>query len=94
MALLTPVVIAEAKGAIVTDADGNSLIDFAGGIGALALGHCPEAVTRAIQRQAEKLIHTCALVASYEPFVEVVEMLNNITPGRGPKKKRSSQQRR
>jgi len=86
MALLTPVVIAEAKGAIVTDADGSTLLDFAGGIGALALGHCPEKVTRAIQRQAEKLIHTCALVASYEPFVEVVELLNKITPGEGPKK--------
>ena len=86
MALLTPVVIAEAKGAIITDVDGNSLIDFAGGIGALALGHCPDAVSQALKRQAEKLIHTCALVASYEPFIEVVEMLNKIAPGKGPKK--------
>lgn len=86
MALLTPVAIAEARGAIVEDVDGNTLIDFAGGIGALALGHCPGAVTSSIQRQAESLIHTCALVASYEPFVQVVEMLNDIAPGEGPKK--------
>ena len=86
MALLTPVAIDHAQGALVTDLDGNTLIDFAGGIGALALGHCPPQVSRAMQKQAEKLIHTCALVASYEPFVEVVELLNRVTPGPGPKK--------
>ena len=86
MALLTPVAIDHALGALVTDLDGNTLIDFAGGIGALALGHCPPQVTRAMQKQAEKLIHTCALVASYEPFVEVVELLNRIAPGPGPKR--------
>ena len=86
MALLTPVVIAEAKGAAVTDVDGNTLIDFAGGIGALAAGHCHERVVQAIQEQAEKLIHTCPLVASYDPFVEVVELLNDLAPGEGPKR--------
>ena len=34
MALLTPVVIAEAKGALIKDIDGNILLDFAGGIDA------------------------------------------------------------
>ncbi|MEW5959721.1 MAG: 4-aminobutyrate--2-oxoglutarate transaminase [Chloroflexota bacterium] len=86
MALLTPVAIAEAQGSIVIDLDGNTLLDFAGGIGALAVGHCPSEVVQAIQKQAEKLIHTCALVASYESFVEVVELLNKITPGESPKK--------
>jgi 4-aminobutyrate aminotransferase/(S)-3-amino-2-methylpropionate transaminase len=86
MALLTPVVIAKAKGAAVTDVDGNILIDFAGGIGALAAGHCPDSVVGAMQDQAEKLIHTCPLVASYEPFVEVVELLNDIAPGEGPQR--------
>ena len=86
MALLTPVVIDHAKGAVVTDVDGNTLIDFAGGIGALAAGHCPDQVVRAMQTQAEELIHTCPLVASYEPFVDVVELLNDIAPGEGPKR--------
>jgi 4-aminobutyrate aminotransferase/(S)-3-amino-2-methylpropionate transaminase len=86
MALLTPVVIAEASGAVITDVDRNTLIDFAGGIGALAAGHCPEKVVRAMGEQATKLIHTCPLVASYEPFVEVVELLNEIAPGPGPKR--------
>ena len=86
MALLTPVVISKAKGATITDVDGNTLLDFAGGIGALAAGHCPDNVVDAIKKQSEKLIHTCPLVASYEPFVEVVELLNKIAPGDFPKR--------
>ncbi len=86
MALLTPVVIDQAEGAVVTDVDGNTLLDFAGGIGALATGHCPERVVAAIRNQTGKLIHTCALVASYEPFIEVVELLNRLATGKGPKR--------
>ena len=86
MALLTPVVISSAKGALIKDADGNTLLDFAGGIGALAAGHCPNKVVDAMKAQLENLIHTCPLVASYEPFVEVVELLNEIAPGDGPKR--------
>jgi 4-aminobutyrate aminotransferase/(S)-3-amino-2-methylpropionate transaminase len=86
MALLTPVAIARAKGSAVVDLDGNTLLDFAGGIGALAVGHCPPNVVKAMSEQAEQLIHTCALVASYESFVYVVERLNEISPGEGPKR--------
>jgi 4-aminobutyrate aminotransferase/(S)-3-amino-2-methylpropionate transaminase len=86
MALLTPVVISSAKGALIKDIDGNTLLDFAGGIGALAAGHCPDNVVNAMKLQSEKLVHTCPLVATYEPFVEVVELLNQIAPGDFPKK--------
>lgn len=78
--------IAKAEGAIVTDVDGNTLLDFAGGIGALAVGHCPPAVVQAVQQQAADLIHFCAIVGTYEPYVRVVELLNEITPGDFPKK--------
>lgn len=76
----------KAEGAVVTDADGNTLLDFAGGIGALAAGHCPPAVVDALKQQAENLIHFCAIVGTYEPYVRVVELLNEITPGDMPKK--------
>jgi 4-aminobutyrate aminotransferase/(S)-3-amino-2-methylpropionate transaminase len=85
-AKLTQIAIARAEGATVTDVDGNTLLDFAGGIGALAVGHCPPNVVDAIQAQAENLIHLCAIVGTYEPYVEVAELLNEITPGAGPKK--------
>ncbi len=85
-ARLTPLAIARAEGAVVEDVDGNRLLDFAGGIGTLALGHCPPRVVEAITAQAERLIHACAIVASYEPFVQVAERLNELTPGSFAKK--------
>ncbi len=84
--MLTPIAVAHARGCAVTDADGNTFIDFAGGIGALAVGHCPEAVVGAIRAQAEQLLHMCSIVASYEPFVAVCERLNTIAPGEFAKK--------
>ncbi|HVU14713.1 MAG TPA: 4-aminobutyrate--2-oxoglutarate transaminase [Phototrophicaceae bacterium] len=80
------IVITEAKGAALTDADGNTLIDLAGGIGVLAVGHCPPNVVAAIKDQAEKLIHFCAIVGTYEPYVQVAELMNEVTPGDYPKK--------
>ena len=47
--------VSHAKGAIITDADGNELIDFAGGIGVVNAGHCPEPVVKAIQEQDEEI---------------------------------------
>ena len=82
----TDVVIDRAEGALVIDVDGNTLIDMAGGIGMLATGHCPPSVVAAITAQAGRLIHPCALVATYEPYVALCELLNEITPGDFPKK--------
>jgi 4-aminobutyrate aminotransferase/(S)-3-amino-2-methylpropionate transaminase len=82
----TTVAVERAEGATVTDVDGNTLLDFAGGIGALAVGHCPPNVVQALQDQAEKLIHLCAIVGTYEPYVRAAELLNEVTPGDFPKK--------
>jgi len=81
-----PIFVEEAKGAIIKDVDGNTYIDFYGGIGALNAGHCPEPVVKAIQEQAEKLLHTCFMVTMYEPYVELAEKITAISPGRFPKK--------
>ena len=82
----TDVVVERAHGALVEDVDGNTLIDFAGGIGMLAVGHSPAPVVEAIQRQAEKYIHPCSLVGTYEPYIQLAELLNEITPGSFRKK--------
>jgi 4-aminobutyrate aminotransferase/(S)-3-amino-2-methylpropionate transaminase len=82
----TDVVVERADGGLVFDVDGNTFIDFAGGIGMLGAGHCPPAVVRAIQDQAAKYIHPCALVTTYEPYVRLAELLNEITPGTFRKK--------
>jgi 4-aminobutyrate aminotransferase/(S)-3-amino-2-methylpropionate transaminase len=83
---LTSIAVASGHGAIVVDVDGNHLIDLAGGIGVLAVGHTPEAVVEAMQRQAADLVHMCAIVATYEPYVDLAERLNAIAPGDFPKK--------
>ncbi len=85
-AKLTNIAVASAHGAAVIDVDGNTLLDFAGGIGVLAVGHTPENVVTALQEQAAKLIHMCSIVATYEPFVEVCELLNGAAPGDFAKK--------
>jgi 4-aminobutyrate aminotransferase/(S)-3-amino-2-methylpropionate transaminase len=82
----TAVAIERAQGAVLTDVDGNTLLDLAGGIGVLAVGHCPPNVVMALQDQAEKLIHMCAIVATYEPYVRVAELMNEIAPGDHAKK--------
>jgi 4-aminobutyrate aminotransferase / (S)-3-amino-2-methylpropionate transaminase / 5-aminovalerate transaminase len=82
----TDVVVDHAEGALVTDVDGNTLIDLAGGIGMTAAGHCPPTVVAAIEQQARKLLHPCALVATYEPYIALCELLNEVTPGDFPKK--------
>jgi 4-aminobutyrate aminotransferase/(S)-3-amino-2-methylpropionate transaminase len=82
----TDVVIDHAEGARVYDVDGNTLVDLAGGIGMSLVGHCPPTVVAAIEAQAKKLLHPCALVTTYEPYVALCELLNEVTPGAFPKK--------
>jgi len=86
LAKSTDVVVASARGAKVHDVDGNTLLDFAGGIGMLAVGHSPPGLVEAMHAQAQNLVHVCALVATYEPYVRLCEVLNEITPGAHPKK--------
>lgn len=49
---LTPTFAAEAHGAQAVDVDGNSYIDFAGGIGVLNVGHTHPKVVRAVVKSA------------------------------------------
>ncbi len=86
LAKSTEVVVEKAEGGIVWDADGNQLLDFAGGIGMINVGHRPETVVNAIKAQLDKYIHTCSLVTTYEPYIELAELLNSLTPGTFPKK--------
>src|SRR5216683_2304481 len=81
-----PVFAAKADGAIIEDVDGNRFIDFAGGIGAMNIGHSRPEVTRAIVEQAEKFTHTCFSVMMYESYIALAERLSKLTPGTFPKK--------
>jgi len=83
---MTPIAVSSAKGATVTDVDGNTYIDFAGGIGVLNIGHRPDEVVKAIKEQADKYLHTCFHVTFYESYIRLANKLNIITPGQFPKK--------
>jgi len=78
---ITTAFITRAAGAIMVDADGRELIDFAGGIGVNNVGHCHPKVVAAIKDQAEKFIHTCFHVAPYEEYIELAARLNELAPG-------------
>nr|WP_104373416.1 4-aminobutyrate--2-oxoglutarate transaminase [Desulfocucumis palustris] len=82
----TPIFVDEAKGAMLKDVDGNTFIDFYGGIATLNAGHCPEPVVNAIKEQADKLLHTCFMVTMYEPYVALAEKIAELAPGNFPKK--------
>ena len=86
LARSTDVVVDRAEGARVIDVDGNTLLDLAGGIGMALVGHCPPAVVEAVEAQARRLLHPCALVATYEPYVALCELLAELVPGDFPKK--------
>jgi 4-aminobutyrate aminotransferase/(S)-3-amino-2-methylpropionate transaminase len=81
-----PVFVAEAHGASLVDVDGNRLLDFAGGIGCLNVGHTSEAVVRAASAQLSRLTHGCFHVTPYEGYVALAERLNRLTPGAFAKK--------
>ena len=82
----TPVFVARGSGARVFDVDDNALLDFAGGIGTLNVGHAQPDVVRAAREQLERFTHACFAVTPYESYVALAEKLNAIAPGRGAKK--------
>src|SRR5690348_18342219 len=83
---VTPIAVVHAEGALITDADGNRLIDFAGGIGVVNTGHRHPSVVAAVRDQLDRYAHVSFPVSTYEPYVELAERLNHITPGEHPKR--------
>jgi 4-aminobutyrate aminotransferase/(S)-3-amino-2-methylpropionate transaminase len=77
---VTAATVARGAGALLTDLEGNELIDFAGGIGVMNAGHGNEKVVAAIREQAGRLLHTCFHVATYEPYVALCEKLVSLFP--------------
>jgi 4-aminobutyrate aminotransferase / (S)-3-amino-2-methylpropionate transaminase / 5-aminovalerate transaminase len=79
--IATPMFAQEAKGALLTDVDGNTFIDFGGGIGVMNVGHANPRVVEAVKDQVERFTHTCFYVTEYEPYIELAERLNSLVPG-------------
>lgn len=83
---VTPIFVARAEEAVIEDVDGNRMIDFAGGLGCLIVGHRAPGVVRAARAQLDRYLHTCFHVTPYEGYVRLAERLNALVPGDFPKK--------
>jgi 4-aminobutyrate aminotransferase / (S)-3-amino-2-methylpropionate transaminase / 5-aminovalerate transaminase len=83
---MSPIFVAGGEGANILDVDGNRFIDFAGGIGVLNVGRGNPRVMKAVHEQLERFVHECFHVGLYEPYLEVAEALNRLTPGDHEKK--------
>ena len=77
-------------GATLTDVDGNTFIDFTGGVGCLNVGHSHPQVVAAAQEQLARFSHTDFTIVPYEVYVTLAERLCELAPVAGPRRRRSS----
>jgi len=86
LSVFIPVVIERGEGATLTDVDGNTFIDFTGGVGCLNVGHANSRVVAAVPEQAAKFFHTDFTIVPYEVYVTLAERLTATAPISGPVK--------
>jgi 4-aminobutyrate aminotransferase/(S)-3-amino-2-methylpropionate transaminase len=75
-----PIVADRARGSTITDVDGNTFVDFVGGVGVANVGHNHPRVLEAIAEQADRFLHTDYTVVPYEGYVELAERLGAVVP--------------
>jgi 4-aminobutyrate aminotransferase / (S)-3-amino-2-methylpropionate transaminase / 5-aminovalerate transaminase len=80
LSIYAPLVIAEGDGALLTDVDGNTFVDFGGGVGCLNVGHSNPRVVEAVQEQAARFTHTDFTIVPYENYVGLAERLIDVVP--------------
>ena len=80
LSIYIPVVIERGQGATLTDVDGNTFIDFTGGVGCLNVGHSHPRVVEAAQEQLERFSHTDFTIVPYETYVRLAERLCELAP--------------
>ena len=86
LSIYLPIVAAEGRGATLTDVDGNTFIDFTGGVGCLNVGHSHPRLVEAAQEQLARFSHTDFTIVPYELYVTLAERLCAVTPIAGPRK--------
>jgi 4-aminobutyrate aminotransferase / (S)-3-amino-2-methylpropionate transaminase / 5-aminovalerate transaminase len=86
LSIYAPLVVAEADGATLTDVDGNTFIDFTGGVGCMNVGHSNPRVIEAVQEQISRFTHTDFTIIPYENYISLGERLAEIVPIGGDKR--------
>ena len=80
LSIYMPIVIQEASGATLTDVDGNTFIDFTGGVGCMNVGHSNPRVVEAAKEQIERFTHTDFTIVPYENYISLAERLLELIP--------------
>jgi acetylornithine/N-succinyldiaminopimelate aminotransferase len=75
-----PLVFVRGEGTHVWDADGKRYLDLVAGIAVNVLGHCHPAIVKAIQQQAEQLVHVSNLYYNVRQ-IELAEQLGLLSNG-------------
>jgi 4-aminobutyrate aminotransferase / (S)-3-amino-2-methylpropionate transaminase / 5-aminovalerate transaminase len=75
-----PIVADRARGSTITDVDGNTFVDFVGGVGVANVGHNHPRVVEAIGEQLDRFLHTDYTVIPYEGYVDLAERLGALVP--------------
>ena len=78
-----PLVIDQAIGSVVTDADGNRFLDLTAGIAVTSTGHCHPHVVEAIQKQATRFLHMSGTDFYYDQEILLAERLARLAPMSG-----------
>jgi 4-aminobutyrate aminotransferase / (S)-3-amino-2-methylpropionate transaminase / 5-aminovalerate transaminase len=86
LSIYLPVVVEEGRGALITDVDGNTFVDFVGGVGCLNVGHSHPDVVAAAQEQLSRFAHTDFTIVPYEVYIQLAERLCATAPITGPTK--------
>jgi 4-aminobutyrate aminotransferase/(S)-3-amino-2-methylpropionate transaminase len=86
LSVFLSVVVEEGRGATVTDVDGNTFIDFTGGVGCLNVGHSHPRVVEAAQEQLARFSHTDFTIVPYEAYITLAERLCEVAPVPRPAK--------
>jgi 4-aminobutyrate aminotransferase len=77
---VAPIVIDQAKGAVVTDVNGREYLDCFAGISVVNAGHCNPEVIAAAKAQMDKLVHCSSYLYHVQPVGDLAEKLAHIAP--------------
>lgn len=75
-----PIVIKQGSGAVLEDVDGNTFLDWIGGVGVLNIGYSHPEVVQAVKEQSEKYFHTIFNIVCHDGYVTLAEKLNETMP--------------
>ena len=78
------IALVQGKGIVVTDADGNTYLDFLGGIATSILGHAHPAIVKAVTKQISTLTHVSNFYA-HPNAIELAEKLAAMTGDKSAK---------